>query len=485
MAKIFMVQIQVAPYVGTAYLSAAAKQAGHEFIVHLVSNRQTMLREIDAAKPNLIGFSCMTPLMGETLSLASQIKKHFDLPIILGGPHPTLFPEVIQEAAVDIVCRGEAEETLAELLTAIDEGRPYTQIRNLWVKQGGEVHQNPLRPFTDPLDGIPLIDWSCYGGTPALNSPPIAFPIRGCPFSCSYCFNAPLRQIYQGLGRYVRHFSAARAVQEVQEAIKFFTPSPVLFASDSLGIDLPWTEQFLDTYSRSIALPFVFLIEPQLATDRFIDLIARYNCKCVALGVESGSERVRKQILNRRYTNQELVTVAERFHRRNIKIRTYNMIGLPTETEAELWETIEVNWKMKTDYPRGAIFVPLPGTGIVDLAKREGYLDEDFSFRSIPTTILATSVLKKLDRDRIANCLCFFQTAIIFPKWTRFIKFLIRRRPNALYRLWFGVVYAYLHRMSEDRKWIPYIKYVLSNAKYTRGYVNPESESVSQGTRRR
>jgi radical SAM superfamily enzyme YgiQ (UPF0313 family) len=92
MAKILMAQIQIAPYVGTAYLNAAAKQAGHELVVHLVSNRQTMLREIDAAKPNLIGFSCMTPFLGETLSLASEIKKHFDIPIIMGGPHPRCFP---------------------------------------------------------------------------------------------------------------------------------------------------------------------------------------------------------------------------------------------------------------------------------------------------------------------------------------------------------------------------------------------------------
>ena len=226
----------------------------------------------------------------------------------------------------------------------------------------------------------------------------------------------------------MRHFSAGRAVREVQEALKFFAPSPVLFLSDSLGIDLPWTEQFLDTYSRSISLPFVFLIEPKLATDRFIDLIAKHRCKCVALGVESGSERVRKQVLNRFYTNVELVAVADRFHRRKIKIRTYNMIGLPTETEGERWETIEINVKMKTDFPRGAIFTPLPGTGIVDLAKREGYLDEDFSFRSIPTTILATTVLKKLDRDRIANCLCFFQTAIVFPKWIGLMPIFIESR---------------------------------------------------------
>ena len=134
MAKILMAQIQPVPYVGTAYLSAAAKQAGHELTVHMVDSRQGLLRDIDAARPDLIGFSCMTPLMGETLSLAAEIKRHFDIPIILGGPHPTLFPEVIEEAPVDMICRGEAEETLAELLTAIEDGKPHTQIRNLWVK---------------------------------------------------------------------------------------------------------------------------------------------------------------------------------------------------------------------------------------------------------------------------------------------------------------------------------------------------------------
>lgn len=458
-----MVQLQIAPYVGTAYLNAATRRAGHEFAVHLVDGHEKTLGRIAAMKPSLIGFSCMTPLANKTLSLAAEIKKHFDIPIILGGPHPTLFPEVIQEDAVDMICRGEAEETLPELLTAIDRGQPYTGIRNLWVKQQGQIYRNPIRPLVDPLDNIPLIDWSCYRGTAALNSPPLAFPIRGCPFSCSYCFNAPLRKIYAGLGRPVRHFSASRSVQEIEQALEFFSPSPVLFASDSFGIDLPWMSDFLDAYSARIDLPFVLLLEPQLATETFVDLIAKHRCHCVALGVESGSERVRREILNRRYTNQQLVAVADRLHRRNIKIRTYNMVGLPTETEAELWQTIDVNVQMKTEFPRGAIFTPLPGTQIVETALREGYLEEGFSFKSIPTTILSTTVLKKLDRDRVTNLLYFFQTAILFPKWRSLLKFLVSRKPNLLYRLWFSWVYVYLHRKSENRKLIPYIKYVLRN----------------------
>jgi radical SAM superfamily enzyme YgiQ (UPF0313 family) len=459
----FMAQIQTAPYAGTAYLNAAARQAGHEFVLHMVHDSRTMLSRIAETKPDLIGFSCMTPLVKETLLLASEIKKHFAIPIILGGPHPTLFPAVMDEDPIDIICRGEGEEALAELLTAMDDGGPRTHIRNLWVKEHGMVHQNPVRPLIDPLDGVPMIDWSCYRGTAVLNSPPIAFPIRGCPFSCSYCFNMPLRQVYRGLGRYVRHFSASRAVQEVERALEFFSPSPVLFTSDSFGVDLPWMEDFLNAYTRSTQLPFVLLVEPRLATEKFVDLIAKYRCHCVALGVESGSERVRKEILNRRYSNEELVAVADRLHRKGIKIRTFNMIGLPTETEAELWETVEVNVKMKVEFPRGAIFTPLPGTQIVDIAKREGYLGEDFSFTSVPTTILSSTVLKKLDHDRIRNYLYFFQTAIIFPKCRRLLGTLIRWRSNPLYRLWFSLIYVYLHRKSEGRKLIPYIRYVWSN----------------------
>jgi radical SAM superfamily enzyme YgiQ (UPF0313 family) len=465
LAKILLIQIQYAPYPGVAYLNGAAVSRGHQFVLCLGNEPKRILGRIAAEKPDLIGFTCMSGLHIEILKIAREIKKHFPQPIILGGPHPTLFSEIIEEDGVDLICRGEGEFALIELLDALEERRSYAQIRNLWVKTDGQIQKNPLRPLADPLDNVPLIDWSCYKGTVIQNGLPEAFIIRGCPYSCTYCFNASMRDMHRGLGNYVRHFSVERAILEVQQALKVFSHSAVYFHSDSFGMDLPWVEAFFNRYSQITDLPFFLLIRTELASEEFIRIVSKHKCHSIAIGLEAGSERVRWEILNRRYSNQDLLDIAERMHRYQIKFRTFNMIGIPTETEDEMWETIDLNIRMKTDYPRGAIFTPLPSTKIVDMAKRLGYLEPDFSFDSIPPSILSRSILRKVDRDRIKNTLYFFQSAILFPRAKKVFRQLTHWKPNLLFRLWFYFVYAVVHKRHENRKLLPYLRYLVANRK--------------------
>lgn len=472
MPKILMIQPQAAPYPGTAYLCGAARSAGHEFVLHLGSEEEKALKEVERERPDLVGFSCMTGLHSEALRLAISIKKHHPkLPIILGGPHPTFFPEIVEHPAVDAICRGEGEYALIELLNAMrqgwEKGLPEIRgIRNLYVKADGVVTKNGQRPLADPMDELPMIDWSCYRGTDAVNSAPVAFPVRGCPYSCSYCFNDSYKELYKGLGRPVRMFGVERALREVEAALGVFAKSPVLFQNDTFGTDPKWLDEFLSGYEKLTELPFVALVRPELATDEIIGILAKHRCMSVAIGVESGSERVRKDILKRRYTNDKLIEVAEALHRAGIKFRTYNMIGIPTETLDEIWETIELNVKMKADYPRGAIFTPMPGTELTRLAMEMGYLGVEFDFDDIPKTILAESILEKIDRGRIKNLLCFFQTAVKFP-WSRpLIRQLVKIRPNILFRIWFLACYANLHRKFEGRSIVSYVRYVLANRAY-------------------
>ena len=464
MAKILMVQVQPAPYAGTAYLNGAALSAGHQFVLRLGSDVAGILASISSERPDILGFSCMTGLHTEILAIAREVKKRSSIPIILGGPHPTLFPEVINEPCIDMICRGEGEFALIDLLDAIGNGTPYKDIPNLWVKHEGEVVKNGLRPFVEPLDNVPLIDWSCYKDTVVQKSPPIAFLIRGCPYGCSYCFNESVRGMYKGLGKYVRWFSVERSILEIGQALKIFSPSPVLFTSDTFGIDTVWMDELFRRYTETTDLPFVLLLRPELVKDEVIRIIKKYKCHSVAIGVESGSERVRKEVMNRNYSNRLLLDIAAKLHAAGIRFRTYNMIGLPTETEEELWETIDLNIKMGTDYPRAAIFTPFPGTKMTDIAMEKGYIDPDFSFDDVPATILSHTVLKNVDGDRLKNTLYFFQTAVVFPGLKNTIKKLVYAvKPNIIFKAWFYFMYAYLHRKSEGRNPIQYVQYVMAN----------------------
>jgi radical SAM superfamily enzyme YgiQ (UPF0313 family) len=423
-------------------------------------------------KPDIIGFSCMTGIHSDAVKIADSIKRVYPgIPIILGGPHPTFFPEIIEESCIDIVCRGEGEEVIGEIMDALNEGwedgsKKIRLFKNLHVKINGEIIKNPQRPLIDPLDNLPMLDWSCYKNTIILTASPVVLPIRGCPYNCTYCFNDGYKTLHKGLGKTIRALSAERAVEEIKETIKVFAKNPVIFNSDTFGIDIAWMKSFLQKYSENVNLPFVVLLRPELATENVISTLAEYNCYCVAIGVESGSERVRKDILNRNYSNELLFSVAERLHKYGIPFRTYNMLGLLSETEQEIWDTININIKMKADFPRAAIFTPMPGTRMTAQAIKKGYLDFDFSYDDIPKTILEKTVLKNVDADKIKNYMYFFQTAVLFPKAGKLISKLVNYRPNIFYKIWFYFVYVYLHRKSEGRSLFSYIKYVLANRNY-------------------
>lgn len=466
MAKLLMIQIQSAPYCGTAYLNAAAKSRHHIFSLLLSNTPSTILSKIKSENPDIIGFSCLSCFMKEIISLCREIKKNFDIPIILGGPHPTVFPEVINEKSVDIICLGEGEFALIDLLHSIEHKKSYAHIKNLWVKKGNAIYKNPLRNLVEPLDNIPLIDWSCYKNTPVLYGSPTVFLIRGCPFSCNYCFNQKTKKLYHNLGTYIRHFSVHRSLLEIKAALKYFPKDPIIFASDSFGIDVPWMEKVFARYSKITKLPFVLLLRPELITQRCIDILAKYNCCSVSIGVESGSERIRREIIHRYYTNNYLIDMANRLHTKKIKFKTFNMLGLPTESEDEMWETVDINVKMKTDFPRASIFTPYPGTEIVEIAKKMGYLKKSFNFDNLPDTILDRTILKKLNAHRVQNMLFFFQTAVKFPITQPLINKLLMIRPNIIFRLYFYVIYVLMNGIAEKRNILHYIPYLFANRKY-------------------
>jgi anaerobic magnesium-protoporphyrin IX monomethyl ester cyclase len=467
MARMLFLQVQQFAYPGLYYLCGALRSAGHQYEV-IASNRpERVFDTITRFQPDLIGFPTMTGLHKEILQMAWEIKKKFPRNnIILGGIHPTLFPNSIRDEHIDFICRGEGERPLVLLLEAIASGQTSFAIPNISYKRGDEIIHNDMQQLVDPMDSLPFPDYTIYRNAPVIASDtfPMVFMTRGCPFSCTYCHNSNQKKIYRGLGKYVRSFTVDRVLDEVKAACEAYPGArAIMLGADTIGNDMLWLRELLMRYRERFDIPYACLVRPELITEELVLLFKNTNCHMVAFGIESGSERVRRELLHRRYSNKQIIDAAVCLKKHGIGFRTYNIVGFPTETREEMLETLDLNLRINPDFPWCSIYTPYPETALAEFSVAHGYLEKNFSYDNVPTSFFNDTILRNVDRKFILNLHSFFQLAVLMPFFASFLRWLMRFPPNGLYRTIFKVVYAYTSLRSERRTLFSFLKLAFAN----------------------
>ena len=430
-------------------LGAVLKEHGHHAEVFIEMGTRNLMKAVADANPTLIAFSTMTGDHVWTASTAMRCKAQFPhVPVIAGGPHPTYFPEFIQSPGIDFICRGEGEGAIVDLVEVLDSGSDATKIPNIWTKRDGTVFENAPRPYVDPLDALPFADRSLYFGKHSLLGNDRVFSVmvaRGCPMKCSYCFNAAWNDLYRGKGRHARLRSVEHAIGELVRIKEEYAPPLFYFVDDLFGTDAVWLSAFFDRYSEVVDIPFACNNHVRFITEEWVEQISRSRCRCVAFGIESGNQEIRERVLNRHYSNEEIVEVAKRLHRHGVPFMTYNILGSPGETLEQAFETIGLNTRIKTDFFHVSLCQPYPGTRLYADAVAGGFIqqtDRDF----FPASFFFTSVLKQPEIERIINLQRLYLPAIRFPRLRFLVRWLIKLPPNpifsAIYLLSLGIPYA-------------------------------------------
>ena len=163
MVKVAFIQNIAYEYLGLMYLSSILKERGHEVEVFIGNGNKKMLEQVIEYNPSVVGFSCSTGLHKWSLSFAKEIKKSVNAFILFGGPHPTFFPEIINEPEIDGVCIGEGEFSLLELSANLSDGKDVSAIKNFWFKSpDGKIIKNEPRPLIEDLDRQPFPDRDLY-----------------------------------------------------------------------------------------------------------------------------------------------------------------------------------------------------------------------------------------------------------------------------------------------------------------------------------
>lgn len=469
MVKITFLQNIMSEYPGVMCLSAVLKKHGHECDVVVSTKTSDYLTALHKDPPHIVGFSLMSGMQQWALDVAREIKREFpEMKIIFGGVHPTYFPDIIEEDGVDIICRGEGEYALLDILNALEEDADITTIPDLWVKKDGIIHKNELRPLVENLDELPFMDRRLYYDKYKFlrNRTVKSFIVaRGCPHECSFCFNHKLKKMYEGKGRYVRFRSVENIIEEIDQVRREYGLKRILFLADNMFINKKWALTFLKEYGLKVRIPYICVIRADVLDEKIVKGLKESGCYTAWFGMESGNEEFRNIVLNKNITDAQIVEAARLLKKYGIKFRTFCMICLPGETVEQAYDTINLNIQVKTDYPWCSIYNPYSGTRLVEYAKEMGVLDEDFDIDSIDVSYYKKTILKSENIGELLNIQRFYQTAVLFPWTLPLIKKLVKLPPKFIFDLWFLFIYSIVHVKSEGHGFFESLKFGVSYLK--------------------
>ena len=374
------------PPLGILYVGTYLKKNSHHQVAALDAqveglnyddNFRKMIREAD---PDIVGITAMTFTLIDvvkTIDLVKEVNKK--IVIVLGGPHPTIFPEeTLNLPCVDYVIIGEGEMPFLGLVNALngEPGFRLRDIKGLVYKENGRIFNNGMGEFIDDLDELPppertLLPVEKYnsilGGGRVVTT---MFTSRGCPFQCAFCDRPHL-------GKKFRARSAKRVVDEMAECLRLGI-GEILVYDDTFTVN---RERVSDICREIIKrnLRFIWDIRARVDTvdEDMLKLLKQSGCHRIHFGVESGTDRILK-ILNKGVTVAQITKTFALCKKLGIETLAYFMIGSPTETKQDIYETMKFARKIDPDYAHITILTPYPGTKIYESALREGVIKSDY-----------------------------------------------------------------------------------------------------------
>jgi anaerobic magnesium-protoporphyrin IX monomethyl ester cyclase len=321
---------------------------------HFEPEYDLLANELVKFKPDAIGLSVISLSIPEAIKTTQFLRSKFDLPIIWGGVGTTLQPEIAIESA-DMVCVGEGEGVLVEFANRLQQNIDWSSIEGTWVKTpAGEVIKNAKRP-TGSLDNIAIPDWDIskmfFITANRIWKNKAAFNLvtsgdyqimtqRGCPFSCSFCVESRYQEMF-GKKNSLRRRSVDLVIEELVIAKEMFNPRVLWFWDDVFTVNPRWLKEFLPKYKEKVGIPFWCYTYPTTHNLELLKDLKEAGCNCISMGIQSGSERVLKEVYNRPTPLDRVIEASQEIVDAGLH-GYFDLISKSAfETEADLRSTFE------------------------------------------------------------------------------------------------------------------------------------------------
>jgi len=384
---------------GIGYLSAVAKRAGHETALVTSSEAADLARRALALEPDAFAMTAASAQWPLAAAAAARLSRAApEVPLVAGGVHSTVAPEeVIATPGIWAACRGEGEGALADILSGFEFGG-WEQTQGFWTRPQvvsgfgptpiapagetaavGEIVKNAPAPLAD-LASLPHPDREIYDYQALLdrnraNVGAEFLASRGCPFQCSYCINPVMNELTGGRWAKVRCREPGDVVDEVERVLSRYSGVRMVgFHDDIFGLDKDWLRRFCQEYARRVSVAFWCNQRAGAFDADDVAVLKDAGCFRVHMGIESADDRLRREILGRDVSAEEIEEAFRMLKAQGIRTVAFNMIGVPYETEETIRATIDLNRRIQPDWIVVSIFSPFPGTRLREIAAEAGML---------------------------------------------------------------------------------------------------------------
>ncbi|NOZ88091.1 MAG: B12-binding domain-containing radical SAM protein [Deltaproteobacteria bacterium] len=381
---------------GLAVLSRELKQAGHGVeLVHISEvlgrpyEKRAVAQDVLSRSPDLVGFSFGSNHAWAARELAHEISlRSPGLPIVCGGIHSTILPEeVVRWPGVTAVAVGEADNgRFVELVDDFEHGRLQPDMPGFWFNLDKKIVANTIGLPVDLSSGSHRMDVELFDHNAILDAKrgyADAISGRGCPFRCSYCHNEPMRKIMtQAMGGKRPPMVRKRPVQEVLLELQEYSAvggdkiRVFSFTDDVFPSNMTWTKSFLQGYREKFDLPLVFCAAPSQVTDELAAAADDAGTYMVRIGVESGSDRIRMNVLNRSFSEKTIVRAVRSLQEHGVNVLTFFMTAIPGEKERDVWDTFRFAADLRPDALQFSVFWPYPKTRLHEEVVRRGLIEK-------------------------------------------------------------------------------------------------------------